>query len=206
MRHTPCVLLHKHCNTCNVLALLGGPSPEYMLSSLMFQFSHISSRCVCVLRLTVSFLCVSHLSSLCLSCLISFALSPPSRRLSLLFRRGSVAHHSKQRLALLRGLVPSTLGLWQTAAWELLETSFANAVVRVSVNEVSCVHAAPPTCKCVLHRLRAFYICSAVSEMTGRIMVWRFPINALMAFELGVQSWDLWARKPSEIHPSFYCC
>ena len=97
------------------------------------------------------------------------AVPPPSKRLclssfeaalSLLLRGGSVSLPFLRRdaLALLRCCTCLTLGLWQTGIWEFLAAGLANACVRVSAIDVSCVHAVPPKNASALRRLRAPYV------------------------------------------------
>ena len=105
----------------------------------------------------ISFISLSLARSLSLS---SFEASPPF----LLRSHGD---------ALLRGFMHFAIGLWQIATWEFLAAGLANAVARVSVNEVSCVIAAPRRCKRTSQAACTLYMLSA-SEPSSRLMVYRF--------------------------------
>ena len=111
-----------------------------------------------------SYRSISHLFlispiSLCLS--IYFPLSSFEATPSLLHRGGSLSlpFLRSDALALLRDFLLLTRGLWQTDIWKSLAASVASPVARESVNEVSCVHAEPQTCKRSSHTARTLGIC-----------------------------------------------
>ena len=128
----------------------------FLLSLYLVSFlhlSHLSRHLSHRLHssLVISLISLTSLSISSLSLSVALALTPCSFQaaLSLLVRGGFVFVSSLRSdiRALLLCFVLFTLGLWQTGIGESLTAGFANAVARVSVNEGSCVHAAPPQCK-----------------------------------------------------------
>ena len=182
-----CVSLHKHYLTHDALARFRVPvsicySNGTCYASSITCRSLMFSMCVFLLSLSrvnvfhVSFISYHLLSSLssshhlpsCLSSLSSLShlslclvLSSFEAALSLLLRGGSVSLPvlRSDALALLRGFMLFTLALWRTGIWESSAAGLANTNVRMSVNEVSCVHAAPPKCKRSAQIARTLCVC-----------------------------------------------
>ena len=132
----------------------GFPFPSFSLCKFQ-KLRQICYECCLLFATSCVFFSSLPLSSLSLSLSLCLSLSPSHLFLSLssfeaalspLLRGGFVSlplSRSDAR-ALLRGFLLFVFGLWQTVRREFLAAGSADAVVRVSVNEASCAHAAPP--------------------------------------------------------------